>query len=83
VNFYEYLDLLQKKYGTSNTELLEELAAAGVRISKSNLSHKLKGERRLTDEELDVFIQTVCPTGSEETTLRALYKNRAVWRRPL
>lgn len=74
MNFYEYLDLLQKKYGTSNTELLEELAAAGVRISKSNLSHKLKGERRLTDEELDVFIQTVCPTGSEETTLRALYK---------
>lgn len=74
MNFYEYLDMLQKKYGTTNTELLEELAAAGIRISKSNLSHKLKGERRLTDEELDIFIQTVCPTASEESELCALYK---------
>ena len=66
MNYYEYLEQLQKKYGTTNTELLEELAAAGIRISKSNLSHKLKGQRRMTDEELEVFIQTVCPTGSEE-----------------
>lgn len=74
LNYYEYLDQLQKKYGTTNTELLEELAASGIRISKSNLSHKLKGQRRMTDEELDVFIQTVCPTGAEEKTLRTLYK---------
>lgn len=74
MNYYEYLEQLQKKYGTTNTELLEELAAAGIRISKSNLSHKLKGQRRMTDEELEVFIQTVCPTGSEEHTLRSLYK---------
>ena len=30
LNYYEYLDQLQKKYGTTNTELLEELAASGT-----------------------------------------------------
>ena len=65
MQYYEYVEILQKKYRVTNTELLEELAASGNRISKSNLSHKLKGERRLTPEELEIVIQTLSATAAE------------------
>lgn len=74
MSYFEYLEILQKKYGTSNTELLLALEKSGHPISKSNLTHKLKGQRRLTAEELEVIIQTICPTGTEETKLRSLYR---------
>lgn len=74
MSYFEFLDILQKKYGTSNTELLRALEKSGHPISKSNLTHKLKGQRRLTSEELEVIIQTICPTGTEESKLRSLYR---------
>ena len=74
MNYIEYLEILQKKYGTSNTELLRALGDSGHAISKSNLTHKLKGQRRLTEEELEIIIQTVCPTGTEESRLRELFR---------
>ncbi|MCQ2408766.1 MAG: hypothetical protein MJ065_09620 [Oscillospiraceae bacterium] len=74
MSYFEYLEILQKKYGTSNTELLRAMEKTGHPISKSNLTHKLKGQRRLTAEELEVIIQTICPTGTEESKLRSLYR---------
>ncbi len=74
MNYYEYLVSLQKKYGTTNSELLEELAACGIRITKSNLSHKLSGDRRITEDELDVMLQTICPSNAEERMLRSLFR---------
>ena len=74
MQYYEYVEILQKKYRVTNTELLEELAASGNRISKSNLSHKLKGERRLTPEELEIVIQTLSATAAESEKLRRLYR---------
>lgn len=74
LKYYEYLENLQKQYRTTSTELLDELAAAGLAITKGNLSHKLKGQRRISAEELSVIIQTICPTAAEEAELRRLFQ---------
>ncbi len=55
MNFLEFLKLLMEKYRIPNVELLDELQNAGLEITKSNLSHKLKGDRTITGQELGVF----------------------------
>ncbi len=74
MQFITYLDMMQEKYGTTNAEILEELRMQGIAITKSNLSHKLKGDRMMSDKELDVLLQVIRPTASEEETLRRLYR---------
>lgn len=74
MKYNEYLVYLQKKYSTSNTEILQALNRSGGAISKSNLSHKLSGERSISIQELEIMIETICPSSSEEYELRRLYR---------
>ncbi|MBE6842357.1 MAG: hypothetical protein E7510_05955 [Ruminococcus sp.] len=74
MNFLEYFKFLREKYEVSNTELLNELTISGSEIKKSSLSHKLNGERKITIEELEIFILVLQPSVAEESKLRELYK---------
>lgn len=74
MKFLEYLKLLQEKYHIPNCEILEELCRGGLKISKSNLSHKLNGDRMISNEELQIFIDVIRPSVAEEEKLRDLFK---------
>lgn len=74
MKFLEYLKLLQEKYHIPSSEILDELCRCGIKISKSNLSHKLNGDRTICEEELQVFIDVIRPSVAEEEKLRDLYK---------
>ncbi len=74
MKFLEYLKLLQEKYHIPSSEILDELCRCGIKISKSNLSHKLNGDRTICEEELQVFIDVIRPSIAEEEKLRDLYK---------
>lgn len=72
--FLEYLKMLQEKYDVTNSEILLELSDSGNTISKSNLSHKLSGDRALSNNELNAIIRVISPSVAEEEQLRTLYK---------
>lgn len=72
--FLEYLKMIQKKYKISNTELINECANDGIKISKGNLTHKMKGERTISEKEFESFIDAISPSIAEEENLRKLYK---------
>ena len=74
MKFIDYIKFLREKYEISNTELLEELSSSGCEITKGSLSHKLNGERKITHEELEIFITVLQPSVAEEHKLRELYK---------
>lgn len=74
MNFLDYINHLQKRYEVSQVEILEELANAGLEITKSNFSRKLKGERTLTKDEFEVILNTINPTSAEKSELRELFK---------
>lgn len=74
MKFLEDLKLLQEKYHIPSSEILDELCHCGIKISKSNLSHKLNGDRTICEEELQVFIDVIRPSIAEEEKLRDLYK---------
>ena len=72
MNFIEYLAELQNKYNITNKEIREELSQSGKPVSKSYLSHKLSGERRITEDEFNLIVHTIRPTAAEEKKLRAV-----------
>ena len=76
MNFIEYLAELQLKYDIPNAEILEEMQLQGLKISKSNLSHKLSGERQIPEREFELMVHTIRPTAAEEKKLRRLYTIR-------
>lgn len=73
MNFIEYLAELQNKYNITNKEIREELSQSGKPLSKSYLSHKLSGERRITEDEFNLIVHTIRPTAAEEKKLRQLF----------
>jgi len=73
LSFIEYLTFLREKYNANNTEILEELRVNNIDITKSYLSHKLKGERKITPEELTVIIDVIRPSVAETNKLMELY----------
>lgn len=74
MKFLDYLVYLQKSYCILQSEILFELNAVGLKISKSNLSHKLKGDRLISEEEFEIILKTIDPTDEEKQELRELYK---------
>lgn len=74
MKFLEYFKFIQEKYQIPNNELLEELCRSNISITKSNLSHKLNGDRKINEEELNVFIDVIRPSIAEEEKLRDLFK---------
>lgn len=74
MNFIEYLTFLKEKYGTTNSEILEELKNNDMEITKSSLSHKLSGERGISSKELEIIIEIIRPTIAETNRLLELYK---------
>ncbi len=74
MRFIDYFRFLREKYELSNTELLEALSCGGCEIKKGSLSHKLNGERKISQQELDVFITVLQPSVAEEHKLRELFK---------
>lgn len=74
MNFIEYLKMLKEKYDVTNAEILSELQNNGIKITTSNLSHKLKGDRTFSKDELNVIVRVIRPTVAEIDKLFELYK---------
>lgn len=73
--FINYLTYIKDKYGVNHSEILDELALNGIIMTKSCLSHKLKGDRQLVFEEFECILNVLNPTVSETKKLRFLYQN--------
>ncbi len=74
MRFIDYFRFLREKYEVSNTELLEALSCGGCEIKKGSLSHKLNGERKISEDEFEIFITVLQLSVAEEYKLRELFK---------
>lgn len=74
MQFFLYMKLLQKKYSVTNSDILNELKHLNASESKGSLSHKLNGERKLSEKEFEVILNTLQCSGEERKEARKLYK---------
>ncbi len=74
MKLFLYIKLLQKKYSVTNSDILNELKHLNASESKGSLSHKLNGERKLSEKEFEVILNTLQCSGEERKEARRLYK---------
>lgn len=74
MQLFTFIKILQKKYSVSNVDILNELRHLNATESKGSLSHKLNGERALTEKEFEIILNTLQCSGEERKEARRLYK---------
>lgn len=74
MQLFSFIKILQKKYSVTNVDILNELKHLNATESKGSLSHKLNGERALSEKEFEIILNTLQCSGEERKEARRLYK---------